>query len=163
MVLVQFYWGVPQQSDHSESRSTSVHIGGAGEGVKVGALPVTKASAQALREIADEGVDVPVHRVEFPGFCGQQLASGQLRRATPMSTKFRVGRVRSTYEFIKANRGTFSVQMMCRLLGFAPSGYYALLAHPVSSRAQEDARLLRLIRASFTASQGIYGAPRIFS
>jgi transposase InsO family protein len=27
---------------------------------------------------------------------------------------------------------------------------------------QEDARLLRLIRASFTASQGIYGAPRVF-
>ena len=31
-----------------------------------------------------------------------------------------------------------------------------------SARAQEDARLLRLSRASFTASQGIYGAPRIF-
>jgi putative transposase len=32
----------------------------------------------------------------------------------------------------------------------------------MSDRAQEDARLLRLIRASFTASQGIYGAPRVF-
>ena len=37
-----------------------------------------------------------------------------------------------------------------------------MLAHPNSDRAQEDARLLRLIRASFTASQGIYGAPRVF-
>ena len=51
---------------------------------------------------------------------------------------------------------------MCRVLGVAPSGYYEWLTHPISNRAQEDARLLRLIRASFTASQGIYGAPRIF-
>jgi putative transposase len=28
--------------------------------------------------------------------------------------------------------------------------------------AQEDARLLRLIRASVVASHGIYGAPRVF-
>jgi putative transposase len=51
---------------------------------------------------------------------------------------------------------------MCRVLGVAPSGYYEWLAHPISDRGQEDARLLRLIRASFTASQGIYGAPRVF-
>jgi putative transposase len=79
-----------------------------------------------------------------------------------MSTKISAGRARSTYEFIKANRHAFSVQVMCRLLGVAPSGYYAWLKQPVSSRAQEDARLLRLIRASFTAGQGIYGAPRVF-
>ena len=40
--------------------------------------------------------------------------------------------------------------------------YYAWLQEPVSHRAQEDARLLRLIRASFAASHGIYGAPRVF-
>jgi putative transposase len=45
---------------------------------------------------------------------------------------------------------------MCRLLGVAPSGYYAWLQMPVSNRAQADARLLRLIRASFNASHGIY-------
>lgn len=44
----------------------------------------------------------------------------------------------------------------------APSGYYAWLQQPISNRAQEDARLLRLIRASFVASHGIYGAPRVF-
>jgi CheY-like chemotaxis protein len=33
---------------------------------------------------------------------------------------------------------------------------------PISNRAQEDARLLRLIRVSFVASHGIYGAPRVF-
>src|SRR5687767_485186 len=80
----------------------------------------------------------------------------------PMSTKLSAGRVRSTYEFIKANRDTFSVQAMCRVLGVASSGYYEWFTHPVSNRAQEDARLLRLIRASFKASHGIYGAPRVF-
>ena len=79
-----------------------------------------------------------------------------------MSTNLSAGRVRSTYEFIKANRNHHSVLVMCRVLGVAPSGYYTWLLHPISNRAQEDARLLRLIRASFTASHGIYGAPRVF-
>ncbi len=48
------------------------------------------------------------------------------------------------------------------MLSVARSGYYAWLQQPLSRRAQEDARLLRLIRASFAASQGIYGAPRVF-
>lgn len=55
-------------------------------------------------------------------------------------------RVRSAYEFIKAHRDEYSVQMMCRVLEVAPSGYYDWLLQPVSNRAQEDARLLRLIR-----------------
>ena len=72
------------------------------------------------------------------------------------------GRVRSVYEFIKANGDRYSVQTMCRVLEVAPSGYYDWLQQPISNRAQEDARLLRLIRASFVASHGIYGAPRVF-
>ena len=59
-------------------------------------------------------------------------------------------------------RHQFSVDTKCRVLQVAPSGYDACLKQPTSSRAQEDARLLRLIRAAFTASQGIYGAPRVF-
>ena len=54
------------------------------------------------------------------------------------------------------------VQEMCRVLEVAQSGYYDWLKQSVSNRAQEDARLLRLIRASFVASHGIYGAPRVF-
>jgi len=41
-------------------------------------------------------------------------------------------------------------------------GYYEWLRHPISARTREDQRLLVLIRASYTASHGIYGAPRIF-
>lgn len=51
---------------------------------------------------------------------------------------------------------------MCRVLNVAPSGYDTWLKQPLSNRAQEDVRLLRLIRASFAASHGIYGAPRVF-
>jgi len=36
------------------------------------------------------------------------------------------------------------------------------LRHPLSDRAREDQRLLALIRESYTASHGVYGAPRIF-
>ena len=70
--------------------------------------------------------------------------------------------VRRKYEFIKANQKKYDTRMMCRLLGVARSGYYAWLRKPNSNRELEDKRLLRLIRASFDASQGVYGAPRVF-
>ena len=70
--------------------------------------------------------------------------------------------VRRKYEFIKANQKKYDTRMMCRLLGVARSGYYAWLRKPNSDRELEDKRLLRLIRASFEASQGVYGAPRVF-
>jgi putative transposase len=79
-----------------------------------------------------------------------------------MSTQRRARLVRAAYAFIKAHQDQFPVQVMCRILEVAPSGYYDWRLHPLSNRAQEDARLLRLIRASFTASHGIYGAPRVF-
>jgi putative transposase len=51
---------------------------------------------------------------------------------------------------------------MCRTLDVTRSGFYAWLKRPLSDRALEDARLLGLIRASFVASHGIYGARRVF-
>jgi putative transposase len=79
-----------------------------------------------------------------------------------MSKRTQTGKTRSAYEFIKAHSREHDVRTMCRVLTVAPSGYYAWLHEPVSNRAQEDTRLLRLIRASFTASHGVYGAPRVF-
>jgi putative transposase len=79
-----------------------------------------------------------------------------------MSTRLSAGKVRRIYEFIKSNRHKYNIRTMCRLLQVAPSGYYAWLQEPICNRAQEDVRLLRLIRASFAASHGIYGAPRVF-
>jgi len=79
-----------------------------------------------------------------------------------MSTKRYGSRVRHVYKFIEANREQHSVEQMCQLLGVARSGFYAWLKSPISKRAEENVRLLRLIRASFNASHGIYGAPRVF-
>lgn len=78
-----------------------------------------------------------------------------------MSTQKCPSKARRAYKFIEANRKEFSIQTMCRVLGVSRSGYYEWLNYPVSDRAHEDARLIRLIRASFVASHGIYGAPRI--
>ena len=72
------------------------------------------------------------------------------------------GKVRKAYQFIESNRKECPVRVMCEALGVAPSGYYAWLKRPISDRAREDARLLKLIRASFVNSHGIYGAPRVF-
>lgn len=79
-----------------------------------------------------------------------------------MPTKWSTGKARRVYKFIKGNREQYDVKMMCRVLEVTRSGYYAWLNEPISRRAQEDARLLRLIRASFVASHGVYGAPRVF-
>jgi putative transposase len=79
-----------------------------------------------------------------------------------MSAKKSVGRARQVYKFIEQHRNEYSVPTMCKVLGVAPSGYYGWLQHPLSDRALEDARLLRLIRKSFVACHGIYGAPRVF-
>ncbi len=51
---------------------------------------------------------------------------------------------------------------MCRELEVAQSAYYEWLKQPISNHDQEDARLRRLIRASFIASHGIYGSRRVF-
>jgi putative transposase len=79
-----------------------------------------------------------------------------------MAKKFSSGRTRQVYEFMRAHRRQFDVRMMCRLLEVTPSGYYAWLKQPQGQRATDNARLLKLIRASFDASNGIYGSPRVF-
>jgi putative transposase len=79
-----------------------------------------------------------------------------------MSNRRRSRDVRATYEFIKAHRREFDTAVMCRLLDVSRSGFYEWLRHPLSDRALEDQRLLALIRTAYTASHGVYGAPRIF-
>jgi putative transposase len=79
-----------------------------------------------------------------------------------MSTRPKSWSTRRVYEFIKAHRKQYDVLMMCRALDVTRSGYYAWVHNPVCERAREDARLLRLIRASYVASHGVYGAKRVF-
>jgi putative transposase len=79
-----------------------------------------------------------------------------------MKNLYRSQTVRRKYTFIKAHRRAFDTAMMCRLLDVSRSGFYQWLRNPLSDRGVEDQRLLGLIRASYTASHGVYGAPRIF-
>ncbi|MEP7246432.1 MAG: IS3 family transposase [Gammaproteobacteria bacterium] len=104
----------------------------------------------------------PKNRLEFPGYRGQPEGKYvALLRRSPCPNSFGTLAF-ATDEFIKSHQRQFPVEVQCRGLQVAPSGYYAWLKKPVSDRGLEDARLLRLIRASYTASQGIYGAPRVF-
>jgi putative transposase len=48
------------------------------------------------------------------------------------------------------------------VLKVSRSGFYQWLHKRLSDRAIDDQRLLGLIRASYAASGGVYGAPRIF-
>lgn len=70
-------------------------------------------------------------------------------------------KARRAYKFIESHSNEFNVTSMCRVLGVERSGYYAWMKNPLSDRAQEDARLLKLIRVCFTVSHGVYRAPRV--
>lgn len=51
---------------------------------------------------------------------------------------------------------------MCRVLKLHRSGFYAWLDKPLSDRALEDQRLLRLIQQFYLASGATYGSPWIY-
>jgi hypothetical protein len=51
---------------------------------------------------------------------------------------------------------------MHRLVDLTRNGYYAWLKKPVSNQALVGVRQLKLIRASFSTSKGIYGSRRVF-
>src|SRR5690606_196930 len=70
---------------------------------------------------------------------------------------------RVKYAFIEIHRAQYDVQLLCRTLQVAPSGYYAWRQTPLSKRAIEDRRLLVLIRASYDASGGTYGSRRVWA
>jgi len=66
------------------------------------------------------------------------------------------------YQFVLEHQHEFSIVAMCRVLRIARAGFYFWLHKPLSDRAIEDKRLLNVIRSSYSASGGVYGARRIF-
>ena len=66
------------------------------------------------------------------------------------------------YQFINEHRHEHPVRTMCQVLRVSSSGFYEWLGRPMSNHAREDQRLLVLIRASYAASDGVYGARRVF-
>lgn len=67
----------------------------------------------------------------------------------------------SCYRLIEAQRASFSVPLMCRVLGVSRSGYYDWKDRPPSRRSQEDAALTNTIHEIHHRSRATYGSPRV--
>jgi transposase InsO family protein len=67
----------------------------------------------------------------------------------------------STYRFIAAERASFPITTMCRVLGVSRSGFYDWCTRPPSRRELDDRALTARIREIHRSSRGTYGAPRI--
>ncbi|WP_285711117.1 IS3 family transposase, partial [Microtetraspora sp. NBRC 16547] len=68
------------------------------------------------------------------------------------------------FRLIHAEKDHHDVSLLARVLGVSRQGYYAWTRrqrHGPSPRARHDAMLTKKIRAHHTASDEIYGAPRI--
>ena len=65
------------------------------------------------------------------------------------------------FAFIQAEKATFPVTVLCRVLGVSRAGFYAAQSRPVPPRVTEDARLAVQIAAIHRASRRCYGSPRV--
>lgn len=69
----------------------------------------------------------------------------------------------SRYRFILAEKATWPVRLMCRVLKVARSAYYAWLETEPSERASDDLTLAVHIKAVHRRSRGTYGSPRVLA
>jgi putative transposase len=67
----------------------------------------------------------------------------------------------SRYWFIEAEKASYPVTVLCRVLQVGRSGYYAWRTRPPSARDQADGVLRERIGAIHQQRRGVYGAPRI--
>jgi putative transposase len=65
------------------------------------------------------------------------------------------------FTFIEAEKATWPVSMMCRVLRVSPAGFYAWRKRPESTRAREDRRLAVLVHAAHEKGRQAYGSPRV--
>jgi putative transposase len=65
------------------------------------------------------------------------------------------------FRFIAAEKAHHSLALLCRCLRVTRSGFHAWQQRPESAHAKRDRQLTVLVRASFEASKGRYGSPRI--
>jgi putative transposase len=67
----------------------------------------------------------------------------------------------SSYKLIEAEKTSFPVQFMCRMLGVSRSGYYGWRDRPPAARNRADAALTERIREIHERSRRTYGSPRV--
>ena len=65
------------------------------------------------------------------------------------------------FQFIAAEKAHHSLALLCRCMRVTRSGFYGWQGRPASAHAKRDRQLKVLVHASFAASQGRYGSPRI--
>jgi len=65
------------------------------------------------------------------------------------------------FQFIAAEKAHHSLALLCRCMRVTRSGFYGWRDRPESAHAKRDRQLKVLVHASFAASQGRYGSPRI--
>ncbi len=65
------------------------------------------------------------------------------------------------FAFIRAEKASFPVAAMCRLLGVTRQGFYASQTRPPSKRVLSDAALCVAAQEIFNASDATYGSPRV--
>jgi putative transposase len=65
------------------------------------------------------------------------------------------------FAFIAAEKATFPVRLLCRMLEVSRAGFYAWQARPPAPRARADERLGLEIAAIHAESRQRYGSPRI--
>lgn len=66
-----------------------------------------------------------------------------------------------TFGFIEAEKASFPISRMCRVLGVSQSGFLAWQERPACRRQQQDMVYLAHIRTAFALSNGTYGSPRM--
>ncbi len=67
----------------------------------------------------------------------------------------------SSYRLIEAEKTSFPIQFMCRMLGVSRSGYYDWRDRPPSARNRADAALTEKVREIHERSRHTYGSPRV--
>ncbi len=65
------------------------------------------------------------------------------------------------FEFIRAEKATYPIRLLCRVLKVSRSGFYEWLRRN-HGRERSDRKLLELIREVFIDSFKTYGSPRIY-
>jgi putative transposase len=66
-----------------------------------------------------------------------------------------------TFGFIEAEKASFPISRMCRVLGVSQSGFFAWQERPACRRQRQDMVYLAHIRTAFALSNGTYGSPRM--
>jgi putative transposase len=67
------------------------------------------------------------------------------------------------FGLIQAEKANHDVALLCRVLNVSRQGFYAWLRRKPCRRKRQDEGLGRRIRGAFAASEGRYGAPRVYN